>query len=88
MAILSSIPKLVSTKVLLTLHNELIAKKICTMDTSSQITKQGDTVTFTGLQTPTISAYTGTLTPESLEDSDCTLLIDQQNSYSFYVDDI
>ena len=88
MAILSSIPKLVSTKVMLTLHNELIAKKICTMDTGSQITKEGDTVTFTGLSTPTISAYSGTLTPETLEDSDATLLIDQQNSYSFYVDDI
>lgn len=88
MAILSSVPKLVSTKVLMTLHNNLIAKKICTMDTGSQITKQGDTVTFTGLATPTISSYTGTITPETLKDAGVTLLIDQQNYYSFYVDDI
>lgn len=88
MAILSSVPKLVSTKVLMTLHNNLVAKKICTMDTGSQITKQGDTVTFTGLATPTITPYTGTVSPETLKDAGVTLLIDQQNYYSFYVDDI
>ncbi|MCE5227878.1 MAG: hypothetical protein LLG05_18720 [Porphyromonadaceae bacterium] len=58
------------------------------MDTGSQIKKQGDTVTFTGLSTPTISAYTGTITPETLKDAGVTLLIDQANYYSFYVDDI
>jgi len=88
MAILTSIPKLVSTKVLMMLRNELIAKQICTMDTSSQIKKEGDTVTFPGLSTPTISAYTGTISPETLEDAGVTLLIDQKNKYAFYVDDI
>ena len=88
MAILSSVPKLVSTKVLMTLRNNLVAKKICTMDTGSEIKKKGDTVTFTGLATPTISPYTGTVTPETLKDAGVTLLIDQQNYYSFYVDDI
>jgi hypothetical protein len=88
MAILNSIPKLVSTKILLTLHNDLVAKKICTMDTGSQIKKQGDTVTFTGLARPTIAPYTGTLTYEDLEDAGVTLLIDQRNSYAFKVDDI
>ena len=88
MAILNSVPKLVSTKVLMTLHNELVAKKICTMDTGSQIKKYGDTVTFTGLTTPTISAYSGTISPETLDDAGTVLLIDQQNSYAFYVDDI
>jgi hypothetical protein len=88
MAILNSIPKLVSTKVLMTLENNLVAKKICTMDTGSQIKKEGDTVTFTGLARPTISAYTGTITPENLEDAGITLVIDQKNYYAFYVDDI
>jgi len=87
MSILTAIPKLVSTKLLMTLHNELIAKKICTMDTGSEIKKKGDTVTFPGLSTPTISAYTGTISPENLEDGGVTLLIDQQNYYAFYVDD-
>lgn len=88
MAILSSIPKLVSTKIMITLENDLVAKKICTMDTGSQITKSGDTVTFTGLADPTISAYAGSLTYEDLEDGGVTLLIDQKNSYAFKVDDI
>lgn len=88
MPILNSIPKLVSTKILMTLQNDLVAKKICTMDTGSQIKKQGDTVTFTGLADPTIAAYTGTLTYETLEDAGVTLLIDQKNSYAFKVDDI
>lgn len=88
MAITNSIPKLVSTKVLMLLRNELIAKQICTMDTSSQIKKQGDTVTFPGLSTPTISAYTGSISPETLQDAGVTLLIDQKNKYAFYVDDI
>ena len=44
MAILSTIPKLISTKLMMTLQNELVAKKICTMDTGSQIKKQGDTI--------------------------------------------
>lgn len=88
MAITTSIPKLVSTKILMTLQNNLIAKQICTMDTGSQITKQGDTVTFAGLSTPTIDAYTGSISPETLEDAGVTLLIDQKNKYAFYVDDI
>jgi len=88
MSIVNSIPKLISTKLLMTLNNELIAKKICTMDTSSQIKKMGDTVTFAGLTKPTIKPYTGTIVPETLQDAGVTLLIDQANYYSFYVDDI
>lgn len=88
MAIVNSVPKLVSTKILMTLKNNLVAKQICTMDTGSQIKKEGDTVTFTGLTRPTIRPYTGTITPETLEDAGITLLIDQKNYYAFYVDDI
>ena len=88
MSVQSAIPKLVSTKLLMLLHNELVAKKICTMDTGSQITKQGDTVTFPGLAKPTITAYTGTVSPQTLQDAGVTLVVDQKNYYAFYVDDI
>jgi hypothetical protein len=88
MTIANSIPKLVSTKLLMDLHNNLVAKKICTMETGSPITKVGDTVTFTGLAKPTISPYTGTISPETLKDAGVTLVIDQKNYYAFYVDDI
>ena len=88
MSIVNSVPKLVSTKLLMNLQSDLIAKKICTMDVGAQIKKQGDSVVFTGLSKPTIRAYTGTISPETLEDAGVTLLIDQANYYSFYVDDI
>jgi hypothetical protein len=88
MAILTSIPKLISTKLLMTLEKDLVAKKICTMDTGSQITKVGDTVTFPGLADPTINDYTGTITYEDLDDAGATLLIDQKKYYAFKIDDI
>ena len=83
MSIITSIPKLISTKILMTSQNELIAKKICTIDTGSQIKKFGDTVTFPGLADVTISPYTGTIAPQNLVDAGVTLLIDQQNYYAF-----
>lgn len=88
MAILESIDKLISTKVLMTLHDDLVATKICTMDLGADITKAGDTVKFVGLSTPTISAYSGSINTETLADASTTMLIDQKNYYSFYVDDI
>lgn len=88
MAILTTIPKLISTKLLMDGKADLVAKRICTLDTGSEIKRQGDTVTFPGLSKPTISPYTGTISPETLADAGLTLLIDQANYYSFYVDDI
>ena len=86
--ILTSIPKLISTKLMMVNEKDLVAKKICTMDTGSQITKVGDTVTFPGLADPTINDYTGTITYEDLEDAGATLLIDQKKYYAFKIDDI
>lgn len=88
MAVIQSIEKLISTKLMMTLHNDLVAKKICTMETASEIKRKGDSVVFVGLASPTISPYSGTLTPETLADASVTMPIDQANDYSFYVDDI
>ena len=88
MAIQTSIPKLISTKIQMVLQKDLVAKKICTVDTGSQIKNAGDTVTFPGLAKPTIATYTGTLSYETLADAGVTLVIDQKNSYAFKVDDI
>jgi hypothetical protein len=88
MAIISSIPKLVSTKILRVLHNELVAKKICTQDPDAPIKKEGDTVYFSGLAKPTINDYTGTITYEDLQDGQVALLIDQKKYYAFKVPDI
>lgn len=88
MSIISTLPKLYEAKVLRTLENNLVAKKICPMKPSTPITKMGDTVYFPALSDPTIAAYTGSLTYETVTDSNIALLIDQKNSYAFKVADI
>jgi hypothetical protein len=88
MAVINSIPKLVSTKILRTLEKDLIAKKICTMEPDAPIKKEGDTVYFSGLADPTINDYTGTINYEGLQDSTVALLIDQKKYYAFKIDDI
>lgn len=88
MAVINSIPKLVSTKILRTLEKDLIAKKICTMEPDAPIKKEGDTVYFSGLSDPTISDYTGSINYETLQDGSVALLIDQKKYYAFKIDDI
>lgn len=88
MSIVATIPKLISAKLLMDARAELVAKKICTLETNSEIKQMGDSVVFTGLAKPTVKAYTGTITPETLADASVTMLIDQFYYYSFYVDDI
>lgn len=88
MSITSSIPKLVSTKILRTLENNLVGKQICNMEPDAPIKQVGDTVYFAGLNDPTVSAYTGSISYEDLEDGAVALLIDQQNHYAFKVNDV
>lgn len=88
MAITVSIDKLISTKVLKELENNLIAKRICTLDTGSQINKKGDQVTFTGIGDPTVQEYQGTINYEQLEDEGITLKINKADYVAFKVDDI
>ena len=87
-AITVSIDKLISTKVLKELERNLVAKRICTLDTGSQIKKKGDQVTFCGLADPTVRTYEGSISYEDLDDSGVTLLIDQAKYVAFNVDDI
>jgi len=88
MAITVSIDKLISTKVLKELENNLIAKRICTLDTGSQIKRKGDQVTFPALGDPNVQKYTGTINYEDLEDTGVTLKIDQAEYTAFKIDDI
>ena len=87
-AITVSIDKLISTKVLKELERNLVAKRICTLDTGSQIKKKGDQVTFCGLADPTVRTYEGSISYEDLDDSGVTLSIDQAKYVAFNVDDI
>lgn len=87
-AITVSIDKLISTKVIKELERNLVGKRICTLDTGSQIKKKGDQVTFCGLADPTVRTYEGSISYEDLDDSGVTLLIDQAKYVAFNVDDI
>lgn len=82
------IPEIWDASVLRTLEDNLVAKKICSMKPTSQIKGAGDTIYFNGLGEPTISAYTGTVSYETLKDNQIAMLIDQQNYYGFDVTDI
>lgn len=82
-------PAFWSAVVMRTLDDNLVAKKICTTEYTGELKQAGDRVYFSGLEDPTISDYTGSaLTYEELNDSQLALIVDQQKSYSFLVDDI
>jgi hypothetical protein len=83
------VPQIWSTKILRTLEDNLVAKKICNLKSEGEIKKHGDTVHFPGLADPTITAYTSAdISYEALSDASMTLTIDQQNYFAFYVQDI
>ena len=82
------LPKLIAAQLLRVLEDNLVAKKICNMDTSSEIKKKGDTVTFVNLTPPTIKDYTGTVSYENMATGGVNLVIDQSKYYAFTVDDI
>jgi hypothetical protein len=82
------VPAIWSTKILRTLEDNLVAKKVCFTDHQGEIRKAGDTIYFNGLSDPTINTYSGSVTYETLQDSQLALLIDQQKYFAFKVDDI
>jgi len=88
MPVTVSIDKLISTKVLKELENNLIAKRICTLDTGSQIRKKGDQVTFVGIADPTVQEYHGTINYEELDDEGITMKINKAEYVAFKIDDI
>lgn len=88
MGVAQFVPQIWTTKILRTLEDNLIAKKICNMDAEGEIKKAGDTVYFNGLSDPTITAYSGSVTYEGLQDAGLTMHIDQQNYFAFKVTDI
>lgn len=83
-------PAIWSATILRTNEDNLIAQKICntTADGVSEIKQKGDTVYFPGLADPTVTAYTGSINYEALQDAGCELQIDQSNYFAFKVGDI
>lgn len=88
MSIAAFVPQIWTTKILRTLEDNLVAKKICNMSPEREIKEAGDTVYFNGLSDPTINTYAGTVTYEGLQDAGVTMHIDQQKYFAFKVGDI
>lgn len=82
------IPELYDASVYRTLEDNLVLKQICKAPIKAPIKDYGDTVYFTDLADPTITDYTGTLTPEDLQDSQIAMLIDKTKTFCFKVHDI
>lgn len=82
------IPELYDASIYRTLEDNLVLKKICTAPIKVPIKEYGDTVYFTDLADPTVTAYTGTLTAEDLIDSQIAMLIDKTSTFCFKVQDV
>jgi hypothetical protein len=89
MSIANFIPQIWSTKILRTLEDNLVGKRICTLEAEGEIKKFGDTVFFNGLADPTINSYTGaSINYEALVDSQIALQVNQQDYFAFKIGDI
>lgn len=88
----SFIPEVWSAQILMSLKKAQVYAQpgVVNRNYEGEITAGGDTVRIRSISRPTISSYTkgGPLTYEQLTDAQRALLIDQQKSFSFVVDDI
>jgi hypothetical protein len=87
MATKEFIPEIWDAAVYRTLEDNLVAKKIC-RNYSNKVKRFGDTIHFNGLADPSVNAYTGQVSYESLNAGRVSLLVDQYNYYGFDVTDI
>ncbi len=90
MSIQSFVPTWWEAKLLPILQNSHVYKSLTNSDYEGLVKKYGDTVVINQTSTPSISDYdddTG-LTWEKIQSTSQSLLIDQQKSVSFYIDDV
>ncbi len=88
MANYNSIEKIISAEILRTNEDNLLANTICNTEFCGDIKNRGDSVTFIGLNDPTVYDYEGNIVYEDIDDASLTLLIDQDKAFSFKVKDI
>ena len=84
----NSIEKVISAEILRTNEDNLLANRICNTSYIGDIKNRGDSVTFVGLNEPTVYDYSGTVTYEDVTDSSVVLEIDQDKAFSFKVADL
>ena len=81
----NSIEKIISAEILRTNEDNLIANKICNTNFAGEIKNAGDSVVFIGMNEPTVSNYTGTLSYDTTQDSAVTLDINQDKVFAFKI---
>ena len=84
----NSIEKIISAEILRTNEDNLIANRICNTTFRGEIKNAGDSVTFIGLNEPTVDDYIGTISYESIDDTAITLNIDKDKYFAFKVKDL
>ena len=88
MANYNSIEKIISAEILRTNEDNLLANTICNTEFCGDIKNRGDSVTFIGLNDPSVYDYEGSIVYEDIDDASLTLVIDQDKAFSFKVKDI
>jgi hypothetical protein len=83
----SFIPEIFDASIIRTLEDNLVMKKIVRGVNMTPIKGFGDTIYFSSLADPTISAYTGTISHEDLIDDQIAMLIDKEAMFQFKVRD-
>ena len=82
------IPELWDATIYRTLEDNLVLSKIAKAPLEKKASQPGDTIYFSDLGDPTISDYTGSLTPEDLKDTQISMSIDKTKTFCFAVKDL
>ena len=91
MSILRFRPEIWSASLLVALRQNLVYSAFINRDYEGEIAEAGDTVRITSIGRPTINTYvpnSTVITPEQVNDSQRTLVVDQAKYFAFAVDDV
>ena len=91
MSVIKFRPEIWSAKLLVALRKNLIYSAFINRDYEGEIAQAGDTVRITSIGRPSIQTYvpnSTTITPEQVNDSQRTLVVDQSKFFAFAVDDV
>lgn len=91
MTVASFIPEFWSARLLTTLSKAHVFGSVANRDYEGLIAQAGDTVKINSITDPTVAEYVSnstTISPDQLTTADQSLLIDQQQYFAFYVDDV
>lgn len=91
MSIINFRPEIWSANLLVAYRKNLVFGDLVNHDYEGEITQAGDTVRITSVGRPTIATYvpnSTVISPEQVQDSQRTLVVDQAKYFAFAVDDV